>query len=132
MRTRETRTETLQGAAAESWFGMHSVQAQKIVIDVLNDRTLKKSSVICWLSGTARPTFETTSRSAERSRENQTPIHRCSSVCKHVPECSIRRRSKLQCSTRSEIMKIRMESVRRSAGAICFFCAADCRRAGKR
>ena len=79
MRTIETRTETLQGAAAESGFGMHSVQAQKIVIDVLNDGTLERLSRV-WLSRTVRPTFETTSRSAERSRANQTS-HESMAVC---------------------------------------------------
>jgi hypothetical protein len=44
MRKSETHTETLQGASAEAWFGMHSVEAQKAVIDVLNYGALKKVS----------------------------------------------------------------------------------------
>jgi hypothetical protein len=46
MRKSETRTETLQGASAEAWFGMHSVKAQKAVINVLNYGALKKKSAV--------------------------------------------------------------------------------------
>jgi hypothetical protein len=52
-------------------------------------------------------------------------------MIEYVPVCSVLRRSKSQCSTRSEMMKIRMDKVRRSGTVICIFWAADRRRAGK-